>query len=387
MSVIDPYHQAKPHKYSFNSGNSRTKFNQTKKDSKLVGKFHLADSSIDVFKIKWTAASVANLRFLFIGENLTRAPVAEGYCKKTEVGTKEDTKLGWVFVVTNVNGEEPKKNNQVDFDVLSPDLSEALSTGISFAIWNEDLKIRLIYPELGPEGDGEASGAGGAGMAPCPQTPTDLGGAGLRPAQTHTDLGVSPSPLADLNLNKEARPSWATFSPTESFSENSIVKSIEVKNYPSGFAVEVVGKTDSAPLGLIFPLENQTDILKGLSIQRLVVLEKRIDLDSTLSSYEVGLFSDFKSKCDPVAILQLEPVVDEENLVKYTISPSVGSYWESISKKIKVDEALAKFATTEARPVCDELLASIGHSVVEMRLDMRRGLAGGSTTLAPPKSV
>lgn len=153
--AFDPLFMTEPNIFQFERDNQplpRRFYRQTRKNKKVPGQVRYDElgaiartandnDPIQIYVIEWEKHSGGVLDFVMKDKNYNEIVV--GYCKQTDYGGA----FKWVVVVTELHGANIPADQGPR--MFSYPLYGALSSGVSFGIWYENVQIQTKFPSMG----------------------------------------------------------------------------------------------------------------------------------------------------------------------------------------------------------------------------------------------
>lgn len=335
--AFDPYTQAKPYLYSFTRDalEPRIHYTQNRQDGRYVGTVETTATGAPrtfVTGLLWQKHGGADLSFKMMGTNTSLPPVANGYCKMTDV----EGKLRWVAVVTRLHGKDILSEQTER--LFSLPVFEALATGVAYGLFNDDKKIQLSYPEL-------------ATQAPPPR--------GAENAVAERELSGG---MKDLVLEAKVPDASqiASTAPDKGESGEHAFTPESVEGFQR--AVSVEHSVEAMPLGELYALRRAAGTSAvGTPVRRILVCANPVSYTDhpqvrNMCRFEVDVFADEEAHEDeaPMAVLSVHPVAMKDSagvlqLQYHVTKPSVGSTWHTPNAEpVEVTTADVEHALTKA---------------------------------------
>jgi hypothetical protein len=390
--AFDPYTQARPDLYSFqrDSMEPRIYYVQMRTDQKYMGSVEataMGEPRAWVTNIDWHNVGGANMQFKMIGTNTNLPPVAEGYCKLTDIGVADGAvfgKLGWIAEITRLHGKDIVAA-QTEERLFSLPLFEAVATGVAFGQYESDSKLRLTYPELGIMSPAPGQDAHASGIK------VDASDFELNKAMANVALAPPGSNLINTKKMLPSPSTLASGSPPPWLITNAINSNLNVEQShtyvsTSPFHMEVSHNTDGQPIGAILPMRQPVHILRdGMTVQRMTIYETPVKYHEYpnvkgISQYNVDLYCRVHaSGTKPAATLTVAPVAmknEKGNLsLRYHVTkPKLGTRWADGDISTVVGESEVEHALTRSA-FWDKRL----HSSIEVAMYKMRVGEGGAT--------
>ena len=350
---FDPYNQARPDLYSFtrDAKEAITRFDQTRLDGRYIGTVETTSNGNpreSVLRIQWMKNGGADIEFTMVGTNTNLEPICHGYCKKTDLGSVipgELGRLGWVVVATQLHGRDILRSQTEH--LFSLPLFEAIATGVAFAIYKDDGRIRELHPTLGT-------------MAP----------AGIGSSMSESIHGTG----AERWLRADACDVNAMIRASDKFTP------VVWDTFATSKAMEVTPLHEGRAVGSLYPLKrNNTALVDGVTVDRIVVGERPVSYkdypEASIFKYEAAAFSNAYDAKTPVAVFDVNPqaYADSNNRLRlktHIVQPKVGSKWIVPGRgEVNVADSEVDLATTEIAPWDQHFIAAIETAMFKLRTD------------------